>query len=90
MNLSVVNENGKLLTSIPVTTDTRLWNAGTETNLTVSIPVSNYIPGKYQIYIKISDPVLNREIQIASDSSHGQYGYLLGHISLSHLPERSK
>lgn len=90
VNLSIVNENGKLLTSIPVTTDTRLWNAGTETNLTVSIPVSNYTPGKYQIYIKISDPVLNREIQIASDSSHGQYGYLLGHISLSHLPERSK
>lgn len=90
VKLSIVNNNGKLLDSIPVTTDTRLWNAGEKTTLTASVPISNYTPGKYQIYVKISDPDLNREILIASDSSHNQYGYLLGDISLSHLPERSK
>ena len=90
VKLSIVNDNGKLMDSIPVTTDTRLWNAGEETTLTASVPVSNYTPGKYQIYVKISDSDLNREILIASDSSHNQHGYLLGDISLSHLPERSK
>ena len=72
VKLSIVNNNGKLLDSIPVTTDTRLWNAGEKTTLTASVPISNYTPGKYQIYVKISDPDLNREILIASDSSHNQ------------------
>lgn len=90
VTLSVVNTDGKLLDRIPVKTDTRLWNLGKQTHVTSAIPVRDYPTGKYQIYVKLSDPALNREVLIASDASHDQYGYLLGSFSVSHLPERSK
>ncbi len=88
--LSVVDAGGNLRDSIPITTDTRLWDSGEETRLTASVPVSSYGTGSYRIYLKLTDPALNREILLASDASHNQYGYMLGQFTLSHLPKRSK
>ena len=90
VTLSVVNPEGELIDTIPVPTDTRFWNAGEATNETVSLPVRNYQPGSYQLYINISDPSLNRNIYLANDTSYTQYGYLMGHISVSNLPKNSK
>lgn len=90
VTLSVVDAGGNLQDSIPVTTDTRLWDSGEETRLTASVPISSYGTGSYRIYLKLTDPALNREILLASDASHNQYGYMIGQFTLSHLPEGSK
>ena len=90
VTLSVVDPEGELIDTIPVGTDTRSWNAGEATNETVSLPVRNYQSGSYQLYINISDPSLNRNIYLANDTSYTQYGYLMGHISVSNLPKNSK
>lgn len=88
--LSVVDTDGKLVDTIPVPADTRSWNAGEATTETVSLPVRNYKPGSYQLYIHVSDPVLNRNIYLANDTASTQYGYPVGHFSVSNLLERSK
>lgn len=90
VTLSVVDTNGERVDTIPVRADTRFWNAGETTTETVSLPVRNYKPGSYQLYINVSDPTLNRNIYLANDTSCTQYGYPMGHFSVSNLPESSK
>lgn len=90
VTLSVVDTRGELIDTIPVHADPRSWNAGETATETVSLPVRNYRPGSYQLYINVSDPSLNRNIYLANDTSYTQYGYPVGHFSVSNLPKSSK
>lgn len=91
LSVSITDSDGKLLDTIPVKTDSRYFYAGKTTKINVSVPVSEYGTGTFQIYLKLTDPVLEREILLASDLTHQDaYGYLLGSLKVSHLPEHSK
>ncbi len=91
LSVSITDSDGKLLDTVPVKTDSRYFYAGKTTKINVSLPVSEYGTGTFQIYLKLTDPVPDREILLASDLIHQDtYGYLLGSLKVSHLPEHTK
>lgn len=76
---------------IPVQTDTRLYDSGTEVRLDIPLNIQDYITGTYDIYLKISDPVTDCEIRLANETEwHEQYGCPVGTLDLHIFPVFSK
>lgn len=68
--------------SVPVQTDTRLWNAGMQTVLEVPLDISDCRPGNYTVYLKITDPASGYEILCANEGQHNEKGYVLGELAI--------
>ena len=90
VTLSIVGADGELKDHIPVPADTRNWTSGNTIRLKASLPVRDYTAGNYQIYLNLSDPVLEQNIYLATDATYTQYGYLLGNLTISDLIKHSK
>ena len=79
--VTLVSENGNSLT-LPVDTDTRYWNAGETAQLSLDLNLSNLSNGTYNVYLKLQDTALNREIYLATTADHNKYGYCVGTLSV--------
>lgn len=81
VKVTLISENGSRLT-LPVSTDTRLWKAGETQDLSLELNLSELSTGNYQIYLKLQDPSLNREILLGNSATHTDYGYYSGTVSI--------
>ena len=79
--VTLVSENGNQLT-LPVDTDTRYWNAGETEQLLLTLNLSDLSNGTYNVYLKLQDTSLNREIHLATTAEHNEYGYCTGMLSV--------
>ena len=81
VKVTLISENGSRLT-LPVSTDTRFWKAGETQDLSLELNLSELSTGNYQIYLKLQDPSLNREILLGNSATHTDYGYYTGTVSI--------
>lgn len=70
---------------IPLEEDFRYLSSDAVLRLTTELPIRDYTSGTYRVYLKITDPVSNIQIQIATDLEQSELGYLLGEFTLSTL-----
>ena len=63
-------------------TDTRYWNAGETEQLLLTLNLSDLSNGTYNVYLKLQDTSLNREIHLATTAEHNEYGYCTGMLSV--------
>lgn len=72
--------------TLPVKTDTRSWDPGVQIHLSLPIRIREYATGTYDLYLKISDPVSGRIIELANEEASNEYGYALGQLDISIFP----
>ena len=53
--------------------------------LTSNLPVREYDSGLYRVYLKITDPITEVQIKLATDLEQSERGVLLGEFTLSNL-----
>lgn len=85
VKITLLAENGNQL-QIPVSADTRFWNAGETQDLSLKLNLSDLPTGNYQAYLKIYDDTLKREIFLGNTADHTEYGYYIGSLQNKKLP----
>ncbi len=80
--ITVVREDGGICDTIIADADNRYWKSKEDTTWEVPLDVCSYGNGKYQIYYRLYDPATHREIRLANKTTHTNYGYLLGSVTI--------
>lgn len=83
VNLVLVPDDGGASVTVSADTDTRFWTSGETITLDIDLDIRNMTSGSYSVYLQIMDPVLAREILLANDSEHTEYGYKAGSLTIS-------
>lgn len=86
---------GECVAESTVDTDPRLWNSGETSTFTVPIDIRSLHnendTNTYTLYLKCTDPALDRTILFANTQVLAEYGYELGSITVSTgLPYHNK
>lgn len=85
VTVTAVSESGETAFSIMADTDTRFWDTDSETAISLSLPIRDIDAGTYRLYIQVYDPILEREILLANEGSHTEWGYSIGSLEISAL-----
>lgn len=88
-SVTVLREDGKLCDTIIADTDNRFWKSGETASWEVPLDIRAYQDGNYQIFYRLWDPATNREIQLANDMEHTNYGYRLGSFTVGHKEKKA-
>ncbi|MDE6969749.1 MAG: DUF4832 domain-containing protein, partial [Eubacterium sp.] len=69
--------------TFPLDTDTRHWLAGSETTVSVPINGRDYAPGNYTVWLRLTDPVSHRQIQLANTlQADHTFGYPIATLQI--------
>ena len=81
----IVGSESSKVYEIPISQDLRELSYGEYLRLTASVPVRDYESDDYSVYLKITDPVTDTQIKLATDLERSEYGHLLGKFTLKKL-----
>lgn len=69
--------------TFPLDTDTRHWLADSETTVSVPINGRDYAPGNYTVWLRLTDPVSHRQIQLANTlQADHTFGYPIATLQI--------
>lgn len=67
---------------VPIQTDTRFWNPGSDISLEASFEVQQLGTGTYEIFLHISDPVSGFPILLANEGADAEKGCHVGTLTI--------
>ena len=79
-------DNGQEFT-VPVDTDTRLWDAGTRFQLDIPLEISRFTAGTYEIFLSISDPASGFPVHLANEGAESESRCLAGTLTFQKFPQ---
>lgn len=85
--LTVKNTDSGEVSTVPVPTDTRLWNAGSLFQLDITLDVSGFRAGTYEIFLHIQDPSSGYPIYLANEGAEYENGCFAGTLTFQKFPQ---
>ncbi len=69
--------------TIPIDTDTRLWQSGSQVTLEIPLDGSSYEPGAYDVSFRLTDPSSGKQIRLANAlPADGTFGYTIAALQI--------
>ena len=72
---------------LPIQTDTRFWNPGSEILLETSFDIQKLTAGTYEIFLNISDPVSGFPVLPANEEADAAKGCPVGSLTIRKFPQ---
>lgn len=82
VRVQVVSQEGEVCQDLVCDIDTKLWQAGETTDLSVPVDFGSLPSGSYELYFSVSDPWLDRQITLANQLTQNEWGYFIGKLDL--------
>lgn len=87
VSLTLKNTDSAQEFTVPVTTDTRLWDAGTRFQLNIPLDISRFTAGTYEIYLNINDSSSGLPVYLANEGAEQESGCFTGTLTLHKFPQ---
>lgn len=82
VNILLRNTKTEEMLTLPIDTDNRLWDAGKEHSLSLSLPVRDYEKGTYQVYLILIDSASGEIIKLGNTMPMTSNGYMIGTLEI--------
>lgn len=73
--------------TVPVDTDTRLWDAGTRFQLDIPLEISMFTADPWEIFLSISDPASGLPVYLANEGAESESRCFTGTLTFQEFPQ---